>query len=213
MTMKTFPSPQITQAGLVVLAPIDDPILPDLIGYMASQTEYLMDAGISGYSYVGHRLPNPLPGSGLPDPLAGMIGKFLVLNQSVQDIENIFKPLNDTILQRWKGKALMFLAPKVYPTALDWLKDNYDEDPTGHSTWLVSRLLGSEFLDQPEKDVGKVLWDAAGDLQRLALFFLGGKGVQDAKPPGGNSVNPAWRKAYIHACKLPHYVMSCRDSV
>ena len=40
----------------------------------------------------------------------------------------------------------------------------------------------------------------------MNFYLLGGKGVADAVPRGGSdAVNPAWRKAVVHAgsCNLP----------
>lgn len=204
LTMKTFPSPRTTQVGLIVLAKPGDPILPDVIGYIASQIPYLMNSGVSGYSYVGPNLQNPLPpGTGLPPQIAGMLGKFVVQDQGAAEAQKIFKPLNDTIVQRWKGEAKMFVLAQEYPSFYSWVSANYDEDPTGHSVWLASRLLGDSFLTGDEKAIGNVLWNASGDVGRLALFLLGGKGVQNAQPAGGSdAVNPAWRKAYVHSCEL-----------
>lgn len=203
MTMKTHPSPKITQASLIVSAQLDDPILPDLMGYMASQATYLLNSGVSGYSYIGHNMSSPSPpGSGLPSAISGIMGTFIVQDKGPDAVQDIFKPLNDTIMQRWKGDGKMFLSTKEYPSFLAWASENYDEDPTGQDVFLGSRLLDTSFVERDEKTIGQALWDVSGKMPRLAMFVLGGKGVQEVQPAGGSdAVNPAWRRALIHACK------------
>lgn len=203
MTMKTHPTPKIVQAGLVVTTQLNDTILPDLMGYIASQVPYILNSGVSGYSYIGHNMTSPLPpGSGLPSAIPGLIGTFIVQDKSLDAVHAIFKPLNDTIMQRWQGDAKMLVSTKEYPSFLAWIRENYDEDPTGQDLFLASRLLDTAFVQGDERTIGQTLWDVSGKLSRLAMFVLGGRGVQEAKPAGGSdSVNPAWRRALVHACK------------
>lgn len=176
------------------------PILSDLLGYVGAQSPALMNGGLSGYNIVSNNFSNPDPGSGLPDYLAGFQGRLAVLDDpnANDTIAKLFKPINDTINQRWPGKAGFFSSNTEYKSFLDFFAANYDTETVGDNKYLISRLLNQEAFNDP-KALGDALLSGTGPGGFSTFFLVGGKGVQEAKPAGGsNAVNSHWRSAYVH---------------
>ncbi len=176
------------------------PILSDLIGYVGAQSPALMNGGLSGYNIVSSNFSNPDPGSGLPDYLAGFQGRLTTLDDpnGNDTIARLFKPINDTINQRWPGKAGFFSSNTEYKSFLDFFAANYDTETVGDNKYLISRLLNQEAFNDP-KALGNALLSGTGPGGFSTFFLVGGKGVQEAKPAGGsNAVNSHWRSAYVH---------------
>ncbi|KAJ3476435.1 hypothetical protein NLG97_g9130 [Lecanicillium saksenae] len=199
-TVKTVPTPKMTVATFLAFTVPGSPILADLLGYVGSQTPTLMDGGMSGYNLVNRNFSNPAPGSGLPDYLAGFQGRLVVLDEpnGNDTIANLLKPLNDTINQRWPGKAGFFYSNAEYKSFLDFFSVNFDDEAVGDNKYLISRLLNKEAFNDP-KALGEALLSGTGPGGFSTFFLVGGKGVMEAKPIGGsNAVNSHWRTAYVH---------------
>lgn len=61
-----------------------------------------------------------------------------------------------------------------------------------------NRLLDGEALSKPQDTLIQTLKDATPPGALININVIGGPGVWNAKPRGGNdSINPAWRKAYV----------------
>ena len=196
ITLKTHPSPKVTWASWLAIAEPKASFLQDLVGYVASQTKYLMDSGLSGYNYITQALPNPIPGPGLPDILAGVMGGLMLQDSTSSEAYEIFRPLNETLQKRWKGKASLHVMTEDFPTFLAWYSKNYDMNKAGGSSWLASRLLDEAALNH--SDIGEALWEASKPGGGMSFFFVAGQGVQGHRE---NAVNTAWRRAYVHACE------------
>ncbi|XWX01146.1 hypothetical protein V2A60_009171 [Cordyceps javanica] len=199
-TVKTVPSPKMTVAQFVAFTVPEAPFLGDLLGVVGAETPTLMDGGLSGYNIVSRNFSNPAPGSGLPDNLAGFQGRLAVLDDpnANETIAKLFKPINDTINQRWPGKAGFFSSNTEYKSFLDFFAVNADTETVGDNKYLISRLLHRESLND-SKALGAALLSGTGPLGFSTFFLVGGKGVQEAKPAGGsNAVNSHWRGAYVH---------------
>lgn len=164
-----------------------------------------MNSGVAGYSAVNLSISNPIPDSGLPRTVAGFRGYMALQDNSDPEAFNtIFQPMNDTINCRWSGKAMFRSSVTEYRSFLEFIKVNYYQDAVGDNRYLVSRLLGMDAL-QNEKALGEALVSGSKSFGGLDFCLVGGKGVQEAKPLGGsNSVNSAWRSAYVHASKYAY---------
>ncbi|OAA76603.1 FAD-binding, type 2 [Akanthomyces lecanii RCEF 1005] len=199
-TVKTVPTPKMTVTQFVAFTVPGSPLLSDLIGYVGAQSPALMNGGLSGYNIVSSNFSNPDPGSGLPDYLAGFQGRLTTLDDpnGNDTIARLFKPINDTINQRWPGKAGFFSSNTEYKSFLDFFAANYDTETVGDNKYLISRLLNQEAFNDP-KALGNALLSGTGPGGFSTFFLVGGKGVQEAKPAGGsNAVNSHWRSAYVH---------------
>lgn len=162
-----------------------------------------MDAGLSGYNFITTGSPNPVPVPGAPDEIAGMMGSVIVQDADSPDaLDKIFKPLNDTIKEKWHGEAKLFQITTAYDSFLDWFNVNYDQGTAGTSAYLVSRLLDEQALTLDTDALKEAVKSASVQASGLQVFMVGGKGVQHAEPRGGgNAVNPGWRDSYVHARK------------
>ncbi|GJN81772.1 hypothetical protein PLIIFM63780_005307 [Purpureocillium lilacinum] len=200
VTMWTHPTPKITSLSWMGITDPKSPFLLDLIAYLSSQIPYLMDkGGLSGYNYASLGMKNPVPAPGAPTDIAGVMGFGFVQDKGPGFLQDIFKPINDTIKQRWPGQAFLFLISEEFPTFHAWFDKNYDQAFAGNSSYIVSRLVDGKTLKGDPKALGKAIQAASLPSGGMSLFMVGGKGVQNAKPRGGNSVNPAWRNTYVHA--------------
>lgn len=185
----------------VLGSPKDTETMPQILGYAASEVPKMMDAGLAGYGSIGVALPNPAPGSGLPDSMCGFTGSFALFDKTEADWQAMLQPFNKTLQERFKGHVALIAVTSEYKSYLDWFNVVYDQDSAGDDKWIVSRLLDKKALTD-EKNMGAALWDIANKSERVAFFLVAGNGVKNAKPSGGSdSVNPAWRNAYVHASK------------
>ncbi|KAK2616626.1 hypothetical protein QQS21_000449 [Conoideocrella luteorostrata] len=201
MTLKTHASPRITAVEFAMDAHASDPQLREYIGYVSSQATHLMNAGLSGYTFLSNSMPSFASGtatSGSNDTIAAIAGSLILQDQTAQDALRILRPLNETLHQRWKGRANIRVATTEYTSFAAWFNTHHDQGTAGGSFWLVSRLIPEDKLTGSEQELGEALWSALQSIGSVQFFLVGGKGVQAAKP-GVNAVNPAWRKAYVHA--------------
>ncbi len=200
-TIKTFPTPKMTVAHFSAFTTPDFPFLSDFVGYVGAQTPALMNGGLAGFNFLRPNFSNPARGPGQPDYVAGFQGFMATVDDpnGSDTITKLFKPISDTINQRWPGKASFFSRNTEYKSFLDYFEANMDTTPVGDNKYLMSRLLKQESFNDP-KALGDALLSGTGPLGIVALLMVGGKGVQQAKPIGGsNGVNSHWRSAYVHA--------------
>lgn len=144
---------------------------------------------------------NPNPGTpGMPDRWSGIAGAMTVLDERPESVQDILGPLNDTVQERFYGTAVVLaLEVQSYGSWLEYFDVHFDNGTTGGGAHMVSRLLDEESLTRDPKALKEALAAATGSSGMIDFYLLAGKGVHDAKPRGGsNSVNPGWRKAYIH---------------
>ncbi|KAM5342131.1 hypothetical protein ACJ41O_015162 [Fusarium nematophilum] len=201
ITLKTHKTPKITTSSWMFIVDPDAEYVYEAIAYALSLYPSLGDAGMSGYTFVTSRVANPFPIPGAPKEVAGVMGQFIV--QDVDDpdyVQNVWKPINETIQKRWSGAVQLIVGIEHYDSFLDWFDLHYDQGTAGNSSYLVSRLLGEEALDGDQAALAKALEPAMSPSGGMAAFLVAGKGVRDACPRGGsNAVNPGWRKSYVHA--------------
>ncbi|KAI8669916.1 hypothetical protein LRP88_01637 [Fusarium phalaenopsidis] len=201
LTLKTHKTPKITTSSLMLFTDAKSKFVYDVIAYALSLFPSLGDAGLSGYTLISPGIGNPVPIPGAPKEVAGILGQFIV--QDVEDpeyTEKIWKPINETIQTRWSGAVQLLVGKEEYPSFLKWFDVHYDQDTAGNSSYLVSRLLSKEALDGDQDALKGALKSAMEPSGGMGAFLVAGKGVRDAKPRGGSdSVNPGWRKSYVHA--------------
>ena len=179
----------------------ESPLAADFTTFIASQTPKLMDKGLRGYGWLAMNATNPTPGTpGMPDRWSGMAGAMAVLDERPEAVQNILGPLNDTVQERFYGTAVVVaLEVRSYGSWLEYYDVHFDNGTAGGGAHMVSRLLDEKSLTSDPEALKEALAAATGPSEMIDFYLLGGKGVHDAKPRGGsNSVNPGWRKAYIH---------------
>lgn len=205
MTMRTHPTPSITSIRWMAVTDAKSPFLYDLAASAVSKFPQLVRAGISGWNFVTNHITDPIPepGRNASGPLAGAFGITLMQNSNDSNVaQRVFQPMRDEIQAKWPGKARLLLQTKHYPSFLAWITENYDMSLAGNSLWAVSRLLDERALTSDTKALGNALKAGSKPTGSLMVFLVSGKGAKNARPRGGgNAVNPAWRSAFVHACK------------
>lgn len=184
-------------------------ILPDLASYLMSEVPRLMDAGLSGYTMIGEDWTTPILIDGKPEKLSGVMGLCILIGP--KDAHELFQPIRDTIEERWPGKTSLSIHLKQYDSFYSWFNDNYDQGKAGFTLYPASRLLDKKALTKDAGALAQALSTMWKPRKGMLAFLVGGRGVNNAQPQGGNnSVHPAWRSAYVHACRSQTLNPCCR---
>ncbi|KAF7552346.1 hypothetical protein G7Z17_g4398 [Cylindrodendrum hubeiense] len=201
ITIQTHPPKKLTMVSFMIFTIPQAPFTLDLVTWAISQIPYLSDSGLSGYLLATVDSPPPVPLPGLPDRVAGLMGKTIILDtQDTAEINEIFQPLNETIQERWPGQVNLVVLTQPFDSFMDWYKENFDDGSAGGSFYLISRLLDKNTLTNDLDALADALKPILINDGWLGTYMVAGKGVNEAKPRGGgNAVHPAWRTAYIHA--------------
>ena len=156
---------------------------------------------------MGYYYPTPDLGSLVPD-LAGanfgiIYGVFLLLDKSASEVNTLVAPLEEKFSNakhEWGDKVVIGGRTVQYPDVNDWWLNNITPQTVGFDGRLGSRLLSNDsLLEDPTKLNAALRKAIPVTTAQLIGHLVAGPGVRDAKPSWGNAVNPAWRKAYVHA--------------
>ena len=202
ITLKTHPTPKIRSSMVMLVTLPEAPFLYDLFAYALSVFPSLGNAGLSGYTYMTTKFPNPMPSPGAPDEIAGVLGSFIIQdNEDPKVLDGIWGPINKTIQERWPDAVQLFQMSQEHSSFLDWFSGHYDQGAAGNDSYIVSRLLDEEALGSDK--LVDALKAATAPSNGISAFLVSGKGVHNARPRGGsNAVNPAWRRSLVHSRKL-----------
>ncbi|KAJ9155504.1 FAD-binding domain-containing protein [Pleurostoma richardsiae] len=210
VTLRTFPTPKLTNAVLLVAAPMSGPgattyaRVLDVVTYLVSQLPALGDAGLAGYTYLFRDMPSPFDGG---RTLVGGMLASLALQDSLHGrvaIAALLAPIMARVRARWP-EFLVVADVKTYGNFLGWFGDHFDASAAGTNMLVGSWLLGAEALTGNTSATREAVDGfLAGGL--ATAYLISGKGVWEAKPRGGgNAVLPAWREAYVHATVPVHF--------
>ncbi|RNJ53474.1 hypothetical protein D7B24_001763 [Verticillium nonalfalfae] len=198
ITLTTYPSPKIVSFTVMLGTAADAPFLWDIITLAFSRLPTWGDAGLSGYFFSSARTPSPLPITGGPKEVGGLMGITILQDQEPDAMLELFGALNETLQERWPGMVFFYAQEQHFDSFIDWYDVYYDQGTAGNSTYLGSRLLPKDVLEGDQDALKSALETAGGPTGGLSAFLVAGKGVANAKPRGGgNAVHPAWRKALI----------------
>lgn len=175
----------------------------DMNAYLLSNFPSLMDAGLTGYTFIFPNVSNPLPFGPQNTTAGGIFGTVHLLDtQDPQDVLDLFDPLVAYINETWPGKFQTYFIPTPYASYWDWFQTNYDQSAAGSNTLVGSRLLTKETLEGTDQSVLSAALAQYASGGTATAYLVGGKGVRDVVPRGGSdAVLPAWRRAYIHSSK------------
>lgn len=162
---------------------------PDL-GDLGISAYYFGLANVSGADY------------GVPGMINGFVGSFMLpLIDAANTSDSLLTAVNAMVVKATKGAEDQFLTSVAGTTFDDfwaWYKDHNGPLDAGFDGVLGSRLLDRKSLTGNRTALKEALIVAPGKGSLLG-HLVSGKGVHNAKVPGGsNSVNPAWRSAYVH---------------
>ncbi|RFN43426.1 6-hydroxy-d-nicotine oxidase [Fusarium flagelliforme] len=199
LTLKVYPTPKISATTFTIGTSADAPFKYDLLAYILSQFPSLADAGLSGYSSLSPRTPNPTGGE--PKEVAGISGILTAQDVKHPDyIQKLFQPINETLQKRWPGMVQFTATQEKYSSFLKWYDVYFDQGAAGETNYIVSRLLTKDALEDEEEELSHALEEGCKPSGGMVVHLVSGKGVRDAKPRGGSlSVNPGWRETYVHA--------------
>jgi len=216
VTMRTFPSPQIAYLSAVIMTPAEDndTSIFDLVTYLVSQFPYLESKNFSGYSFLQTNIADPVWNSstGLPPPLVNVYLLVMAL-QDTQDpaaVDVVWNPIFAHVNVSWPRASVMKQI-RTYPSFAAWFAENKDKNPTGADHWSGSRLVDAATLQGNATALRDALEAMTLGDGYVLPFLLGGRGVWNAKPRGGDdSVVPVWRKAVAHISMCPlRYLPKC----
>ena len=197
MTVRTVPSTPIAVYDFTIEAPTNSTAYWDSVAYLLAQFPTLSDSNVAAYSYL---YPNT-SAAGLPGDGALFQTLFALYDPaSASTLEDLLTPfirhVNETYSNQTTTKATSTVFSNFYSMFLEYA----DDSGAGMDKVVGSRLLPPETLT--EAAFSDALKDFLGEAGGR-LYMVSGKGVWDAEPRGGSdAVNPAWRKALIHAGKL-----------
>jgi hypothetical protein len=160
------------------------------MAYIFSRTQYLSDAGISGYSYIARSY----------DPAYSVFyGIYFAPNQTSAQVLRTLSSIQSNIFLSWPLQISITTTPVDYSNYLSWWTTHISLGGHGKNVLLGSRLLNAAALSKSLTVLEQALRDSSPLNNTSILHLVAGKGVQNAQPSGGsNAVNPAWRGAYIH---------------
>ena len=125
----------------------------------------------------------------------------IALDTSVDNVQNLFANASEYIVQTpGLEPPLLYIESESVLNLLDLIVNS--QNPVGANVMVGSRLLDREALLN-----GKAIRAALPTFWQAGLqgIFTTGPGVRNV-PVNENSVNPAWRTAYLHLRKSPRRI-------
>ena len=164
------------------------------MGHLLAQMPNLSDANVSAFTYLYPNMTTAEPGG----PMASFEGVFVLpeptSSSALEDmLTPIWRYINETYPDQTVTQAKSIVYPNLYSVFLDYADDSAAGVDKVVGSWLLppDTLADDAFTDALITFLG----DSGG-----RLYMVSGRGVWNAKPRGGSdAVNPAWRKALVHA--------------
>jgi hypothetical protein len=177
---------------------VSDPRVWDYVTYVLSQFPTLGSHNLSGYAFIFDSFPNPVEIPGAGPFVAGLFGRFVLQDAEEAALLSVINPIIEHINVTWPGAMTFIQGITQYDSFLAWHQVNHDSGAAGNWSWMASRLLDKAALTRNTTALKEALKFSTRELGIITAFLVSGEGVHNAKPRGGsNSVNPAWRKAYV----------------
>lgn len=200
--MRAFPSTQIHVATFLLGTAPETEAYWDVMADILSQYPALDEQSISGYAYIAHNIISPE--MNITSTADGFAGAFFLPtlhpSNTSASLEKVLRTLFADATAAYPGQFMSTVDVKTFPDFWAWYKDNNGPLDAGHNEVLGSWLIDGETLTGNRTALKEGYRAATPSGGLTSVFLVAGKGTRDAKPRGGgNSVNPAWRKAYIHS--------------
>ncbi|KAE9366414.1 FAD-binding domain-containing protein [Stipitochalara longipes BDJ] len=194
VTIRTIPSPRLAVYNFNLQTEPNSTAYWDILAYFLAQYPALSAANVAAFTYL---FPNaPLTEGGPP---VSSFEAVLALPDptSANELEDLLAPIWAHINETYPGPIITGATSTVFPDLYSMFLEYADASTAGVDKVVGSWLLPAETLTDDEfKDTLKTFLGESGG----RLYMVSGKGVWDAAPRGGSdAVNPAWRKALIHA--------------
>lgn len=188
VTIRTVPSTPIAVYNFVIETKPNSTAFWDSVTYLLQQFPALSDSNVAAFTYF---YPNT-------SDLSTFEGLFALYDPaSTTELADLLEPIVSHINQTWTNQINTTVTSTIFSNFYGMFLEYQDNDGAGVDKVVGSRLLPPETLTQTAfKEALITFMGEAGG----RLYMVSGKGVWDAQPKGGSdAVNPAWRKALIHA--------------
>ncbi|KAH8600686.1 hypothetical protein B0O99DRAFT_589582 [Bisporella sp. PMI_857] len=201
VTIRAFPSTKFVTASLFLGTAPGGEGYWDVITHIVSRYPDLISQGISGYTFIA---PNFLSEDfNITSPVDGYYGILMLpLLHPSNSSESLLTALNNVVASAtapYPGQIFSSISTTTYDDFWGYYEPNNGPQDAGYDQITVSRLLDGKALADRE-GLKKAFKTITSDGTAAGLYLVGGANVFNAKPRGGsNAVNPAWRKAYVHA--------------
>ncbi|TVY64202.1 FAD-linked oxidoreductase patO, partial [Lachnellula suecica] len=213
VTVRAWPEFKFLTTAVTFGTVVGNPNFYPALTYFFSQFPHLSSLGITSYNGViinSSTAGNASNFPGLPSTngtdYSSFQGIFMLPVLSAQNttssLSDALKPLLAKISSKYPEQFIVNISNvTTSPTFYDWWFKGSKPDYAGIDIITASRLIGADALrntDALETTLRGVLSNPA--LVGFNFYLLGGRGLADAVPRGGSdAVNPAWRKAIVHA--------------
>ncbi|TVY92958.1 putative FAD-linked oxidoreductase [Lachnellula willkommii] len=194
LTVRTLPATPIAVYKFDFQTAVNSTVYWGVMSYLLSQLPALSTANVSAFLYL---YPSITLSEG-SDPIASFEGVFALPNPSDPNaLEDLWTPIYSHINATWANQTTTKATSTVFPNLYSLFLQYADDSTAGVDKVVGSWLLPPEILT--EDAMMPALVDFLGEAGGR-LYMVSGRGVWDAQPRGGSdAVNPAWRKALIHA--------------
>jgi hypothetical protein len=169
----------------------------EILSYFLAQYPTLSAANISSYTYL---FANTTSSDG--EAVASFQGVFALPDaSSAISLADIWAPFWAHVNETYPNQTTTKVVSNLFPNLYAMYEKYADPSKAGVDKVVGSWLLPPGTLTKNE-DFSDALITFMGDAG-ARLYMVSGQGVWDVLPRGGSdAVNPAWRKALIHAGEL-----------
>ncbi len=177
----------------------------DVLAQILSSLPNLSAQGISAYTIMAPSFIDP--SMNFTSLVDGYLGIFLLPGLHPSNTsDSLAATINTLFADVTAPYPMQFFTSVTSNTYADfWAYYEPHNGPSdaGHDQVLGSRLLDKKALTGNLTALKQAFKAATPPGSVINAYLVGGKGVMDATPRGGsNAVNPAWRKAFVHAGKF-----------
>ncbi|PMD34528.1 FAD-binding domain-containing protein [Hyaloscypha variabilis F] len=194
VTIRTIPSPRLAVYNFNLQTEPNSTAYWEIVAYFLAQYPNLSAANVSAFTYL---YPNITPTEGGP-PVASFEAVLVLPDPTSEtELEDLWAPFWTHVNETYNGQFVNQTTSSVFPNLYSMFLDYADASTAGVDKVVGSWLLPADTLtDENFKDTLVTFVGESGS----RLYMVSGEGVWDAAPRGGgDAVNPAWRKALIHA--------------
>ena len=206
VTIRTIPSPRLAVYNFNLQKEPNSTAYWEIVAYFLAQYPTLSAANVSAFTYL---YPHITPTEGGP-PVASFEAVLVLPDPTSEtELEDLWAPFWTHVNETYNGQFVNQTTSSVFPNLYSMFLDYADASTAGVDKVVGSWLLPADTLtDENFKDTLVTFVGESGS----RLYMVSGKGVWDAKPrDGGDAVNPAWRKALIHA-GMSTWLVQSRDA-
>lgn len=207
ITVRTLPATPIAVYSFAFTTEPHSATYWDIVAYYVSQFPALSDANVAGFIYI---YPNITQTEG-SSPVASFQAIFALPEPlSPTALEDLWAPSWAHVNETYSNITISTqVSSTIYQDLYDLFLVYQDSQDAGLDKVVGSWLLPPDVLK--EDKMKDALIDFVGE-SGARLYMVSGKGVWDAMPRGGSdAVNPAWRKALIHAGEPFNLEKKCGD--